>query len=261
MGILNTTPDSFSDGGKNYGVEDAVHAALGMERAGVKIIDIGGESTRPGAPAVSEDDEIQRTVPVVRALREKSDILISIDTSKAAVAAAALEAGADIVNDVTGLTGDPEMIKLCAEARCGVVVMHMQGNPRTMQVDPQYDQGVVQELQEFFAERLDTLAGAGIDPECISFDPGIGFGKTVQQNITLIEHLADLQKQQGRPILLGVSRKSMIGVLTGIEVPQDRDTATAVITALSFQRGIMLHRVHNVKMNAQALTLADAIYS
>lgn len=261
MGILNTTPDSFSDGGQICGVEDAVNTALEMVEAGAKIIDIGGESTRPGAPAVSVDEEIQRTEPVVRALRQKSDVLISIDTSKASVAAAALEAGADIVNDVTGLTGDAAMAEVCADAGCGVVVMHMQGNPRTMQNEPRYEKGVVQELQEYFAERLDTLTKAGIEPEYISLDPGIGFGKTVEQNVTLIQHLADLQKQHARPVLLGVSRKSIIGALTGIESPQERDAATAVITALSFQQGIWLHRVHNVAINAQALALVDAICS
>ncbi len=261
MGILNTTPDSFSDGGQNCGVSEAVHTALKMVAAGAKIIDIGGESTRPGAAKVSAEEEIQRTAPVVRALREKSDVLISIDTSKAVVAAAALEEGADIVNDVTGLTGDPAMTSVCAGAQCGVVIMHMQGNPRTMQVDPHYEHGVVQELHTFFAERLETLAQSGIDPECIILDPGIGFGKTVQQNIALMQHLADFQGQQGRPVLLGVSRKSIIAALTGVESVQDRDAATAVVTAVSAQQGVLLHRVHHVAINAQALLLAKAICS
>ena len=259
MGILNTTPDSFSDGGEHIELADCVDAGLGMEADGAAIIDIGGESTRPGAPAVSEVEETQRTVPVIRALREKTEVLISIDTSKASVARAALEAGADIVNDVTGLTGDSEMLAVCANSTCGIVVMHMQGNPRTMQQSPSYENGVVNELKEFFAERLETLAQAGIEPERICFDPGIGFGKTVEQNLALIRSLPDLQKELGRPFLLGVSRKSIIGALTGIENPSDRDSATAVMTAMSLKQGIMLHRVHDVEINAQALRIANAM--
>ena len=259
MGILNTTPDSFSDGGEHIELADCVDAGLGMEADGAAIIDIGGESTRPGAPAVSEAEETQRTVPVIRALREKTEVLISIDTSKASVARAALEAGADIVNDVTGLTGDSEMLAVCANSTCGIVVMHMQGNPRTMQQSPSYENGVVNELKEFFTERLETLTQAGIEPERICFDPGIGFGKTVEQNLALIRSLPDLQKELGRPFLLGVSRKSIIGALTGIENPSDRDSATAVMTAMSLKQGIMLHRVHDVEINSQALRIANAM--
>ena len=261
MGILNTTPDSFSDGGQHFNLSDAVAVALQMVARGANIIDIGGESTRPGAPAVSADEEIQRTVPVLRALRERSDVMISIDSSKASVAAAALEAGADIVNDVTGLNGDPEMANVCAEAQCGVVVMHMQGTPRTMQIEPQYKMGVVHETMEFFKERLASLKEAGIDPESICIDPGIGFGKTVEQNVALIKNLADIQKQVGRPVLLGVSRKSIIGALTGIEDPQQRDAATAMLTCLNFREGILLHRVHDIEINRGALGLAHSIYS
>lgn len=260
MGILNTTPDSFSDGGKHAQVSEAVMAALEMENAGAQIIDIGGESTRPGARAVSADEEVMRTVPVIRQLRAQSDVLISIDTSKASVAAAALEAGADIVNDVTGLNGDAEMVTVCADAQCGVIVMHMQGNPRTMQVAPQYEDGVLQETKSFFAERVDTLTQAGIDPEAICIDPGIGFGKSVEHNISLIKNLADIQKQIGRPVLLGVSRKSILGALTGIEDPEQRDAITAMITALSFKEGVLLHRVHDVMSNRQALALVNSIY-
>jgi len=259
MGILNTTPDSFSDGGDHIELVDCVDAGLAMEEDGAAIIDIGGESTRPGASAVSEAEETQRTEPVIRALREKSEILISIDTSKASVAKVALEAGADIVNDVTGLTGDPEMLDICVNSTCGIVVMHMQGNPRMMQQSPSYEKGVVNELRGFFTERLESLTQAGIEPERICFDPGIGFGKTVDQNLTLIRYLPDLQKELGRPFLLGVSRKSIIGAVTEIEDPSDRDSTTAVMTAMSFKQGIMLHRVHDIKTNAQALRIANAM--
>lgn len=257
MGILNTTPDSFSDGGLHQNKSAAVAAALQMVADGAKIIDIGGESTRPGAPSVPAEQEIERTVPLIRALRERSDVLISIDTSKSSVASAALAAGADIVNDVTGLTGDPEMVAICADSSCGVVVMHMQGTPRTMQKNPTYENGVVQELEEFFAERLSFLTKAGIERESICLDPGIGFGKTVPQNLALIQQLGGLQSITQRPFLLGVSRKSFIGKLTGIEWPPDRDAATAAISALTYQQGIYLHRVHNVPMNVKALNLAE----
>ena len=259
MGILNTTPDSFSDGGQYTKIADCVAAGLDMIAAGAHIIDIGGESTRPGAPVVVAEEEIKRTVPIIRALRKRSDVLISIDTSKAAVAASAIDAGADIVNDVTGLTGDSDMMSVCADSCCGVVAMHMRGNPRTMQNDPRYTNGVIKELQVFFEERLETLTRSGIERERICLDPGIGFGKTVEQNLTLIRQLGEIQEQLGRPFLLGVSRKSMIGELTGIDIPSDRDAATAMITAMSFQQGIFLHRIHNVSMNAQALRVADSI--
>jgi len=259
MGILNTTPDSFSDGGLYAKEADALEVALKMVTDGARIIDVGGESTRPGAPAISTEEEIQRTVPIIRALSEKSDVLISIDTSKASVATAALAAGADIVNDVTGLMADPEMAGVCSAARCGVVAMHMQGNPRTMQKNPSYENGVVQEVGEFFSERMEMLIQSGIDPDSICLDPGIGFGKTLEQNLALIQSLGVLQKEQKRPLMLGVSRKSFIGSLTGIKSPMDRDSATAAITALAYQQRVFLHRVHHVSLNVQALQVASAI--
>lgn len=263
MGILNTTPDSFSDGGVHDGGSSAMAHALQMIAHGAQIIDIGGESTRPGAPAVSIDQELARVIPLISELRKQSDILISIDTSKALVAASALEAGADIVNDVTGLMG-PEsgqkMVEVCAQWAAGVVVMHMQGNPRTMQRSPGYkeDGGVVRVVNRFFKERLTTLIAQGIDPECICFDPGIGFGKTLEDNLALLRHMGEMQDQ--RPLLLGVSRKSLIGTLTGEADPSKRDVSTAAITALACRQGIRLHRVHDVKSNVDALKLAEAIY-
>lgn len=266
MGILNATPDSFSDGGRYDVVASALDYALQMVADGAGIIDIGGESTRPGAPFIGAEEEMARVVPVISALRQKSDILISIDTSKASVAEVALEAGADIVNDVTGLTGPDSgvaMSEVCARWGAGVVVMHMQGSPRTMQNKPDYgsDGGVVASVQSFFEERLATLTAQGIDPDCLCFDPGIGFGKTLAHNLDLIRHLGTIQQsiQPSRPMLLGVSRKSFLGALTGADDPEKRDEATAVVTALACQEGILLHRVHNISTNVLAIQLAEAM--
>lgn len=268
MGILNATPDSFSDGGRYDTTTPALDYALQMVEDGADIIDIGGESTRPGASAIDADEERSRVIPVISALRMESDVLISIDTSKASVAAAALEAGADIVNDVTGLTG-PEsgaaMSQVCAQWGAGVVVMHMLGSPRTMQAHPDYetDGGVVASVQAFFEARIATLSAEGIDPDCLCFDPGIGFGKTLDHNLALIRRLGAMQEsiQPRRPILLGLSRKSFLGTLTGELNPLKRDNATAVGTALAYRNGIRLHRVHNVSANVQAIQLAAAIGS
>ncbi|MGJ8677921.1 MAG: dihydropteroate synthase [Akkermansiaceae bacterium] len=258
MGILNATPDSFSDGGKHLNIQNAVEHALAMVADGAAIIDIGGESTRPGAVAVSSSEEVSRTVPIIKALKNTSDVLISIDTSKASVAQAALQAGADIVNDVTGLLGDSHMAEVCIQAEAGVCIMHMQGTPQTMQHSPQYEnRGVVATVQDFFEERLATLTSMGMDSECICFDPGIGFGKTQKHNWQLMRHLADLQKK--RPILLGVSRKSMIGKMIDETAPEKRDPATATLTALAYQAGIRIHRVHDVRTNIQSLKMAAAM--
>jgi dihydropteroate synthase len=257
MGILNVTPDSFSDGGTHAGVEKALEHARRMIAEGAEIIDIGGESTRPGAAEVLVAEEIARTAPVTAALRAEWDGLISIDTMKAAVAAAALEAGADIVNDVSGLTGDPDMVPVCVKSGCGVVVMHMQGDPRTMQVAPHYDD-VVAEVRAFFEERLAALTAAGLDPETICFDPGIGFGKTVAHNLALLRALPEAGVA-GRPLLLGVSRKSFIGRILGSNDLEDRSWPTVAITAWAREAGVMLHRVHEVLPNAQALRMTEAI--
>jgi len=257
MGILNVTPDSFSDGGAHFAVESALSHALRMISEGAGLIDIGGESTRPGAEAVSEEVEISRTVPVIAALRDHWDGLISIDTSKAAVARAALAAGADVVNDVSGLTADPEMAAVCATSGCGVVVMHMQGNPRTMQTAPDYTD-VVAEVRAFFRERMQTLTAAGIAPEAVCLDPGIGFGKTLDHNLALLRSLDDLAAD-GRPLLLGVSRKSFIARLLETPNLEAREWPTVAMTAAAREKGVMLHRVHSVRPNVEALRMMEAI--
>ncbi len=257
MGILNVTPDSFSDGGEHAGIPVALGHARRMIAEGAGIIDIGGESTRPGSEPVPESEEIARTVPVIAVLRDEWDGLISIDTSKAAVAEAALIAGADIVNDVTGLMADPAMAGICVRHGCGVVVMHMQGNPRSMQIAPHY-LDVVAEVAEFFRERLQTLVVAGIDPAALCFDPGIGFGKTLDHNLALLRGLGTLSIG-GRPLLLGVSRKSFLGRVLGTPDLQAREWPTVAITANAREKGVMLHRVHSVRPNVEALRMTEAI--
>lgn len=257
MGILNVTPDSFSDGGAHFEVERAITHARQMIAEGVEIIDIGGESTRPGAAVVAVDEEIARTVPVIAALREEWGGLISIDTSKAAVAEAAIAAGADIVNDVSGLLADPEMTSTCARSGCGVVVMHMQGSPQTMQKSPSY-RDVVAEVRVFFEERFTTLTAAGIDPLALCFDPGIGFGKSVDHNLALLRALGEISVV-GRPLLLGVSRKSFIGKILGSDDLSAREWPTVAITSSAREKGVMLHRVHAVRPNLEALRMTEAI--
>ncbi|MBK1883490.1 dihydropteroate synthase [Luteolibacter pohnpeiensis] len=257
MGILNVTPDSFSDGGSHADVPTALAHAHRMIEDGADIIDIGGESTRPGAAAIPVDIEIQRTLPIIRALRSEWDGLISIDTHKSAVAAAALEAGADIVNDISGLEGDPEMTAVCNAAGCGVVVMHMQGDPRTMQLAPAYED-VTAEVKTYFTRRLETLERAGMDLASICLDPGIGFGKSAAHNLELIRNL-DKISPAASPVLLGVSRKSFIASTLGNTDLSLRDWPTVALTSYARERGVMIHRVHQVKRNAQALRMTEAI--
>jgi dihydropteroate synthase len=257
MGILNVTPDSFSDGGCHAGHDGALDHARRMIVEGAEIIDIGGESTRPGSLPVLTGEEISRTVPVIAALRAEWNGLISIDTMKADVAAAAIAAGADIVNDVSGLRADAAMPGVCAASGCGVVVMHMQGEPRTMQKAPYYED-VVSEVREFFVERLSSLSSAGIHPDAMCFDPGIGFGKTLEHNLALLKELESLGPP-GRPLLLGVSRKSFIGRLLEKDDLSLRDWSTVAITAKAREKGVMLHRVHEVRPNLEALRMIEAI--
>jgi len=257
MGILNVTPDSFSDGGRHSGVSAALQHARTMIAEGAALIDVGGESTRPGSEPVSGEIEIERTVPVVAALREVWDGWISIDTSKAEVAAAALAAGADIVNDISGLRADPAMLDICATSGCGVVVMHMQGEPRTMQAAPQYTD-VVAEVKRFFGERMEAMENAGIRREALCFDPGIGFGKTLDHNLALLRAL-DRLSPPGRPLLLGISRKSFIGSLLGADDLALREWPTVAITARAREMGVMLHRVHSVRANVDAIRMTEAI--
>lgn len=257
MGILNVTPDSFSDGGRHLQLRAALDRAREMIREGAEIIDIGGESTRPGAPAVDAAEEIRRTLPVVTALRKEWSGWISIDTSKAAVAMAGLDAGADVVNDITGLRRDPDMIRICRESGCGIIVMHMQGTPQTMQKSPHYDD-VRAEVSAFFSERMRTLQTCGIPPESIVFDPGIGFGKSLEHNLTLLRSLDSLETC-GRPIMLGASRKSFIAGILENPNPAMRDWPTVAVTAFARERGTLLHRVHAVKPNLEAIRMMEAI--
>lgn len=257
MGILNVTPDSFSDGGKHFAVEKALSHARQMIAEGAELIDIGGESTRPGAAAVPTEEEISRTAPVIAALRAEWPGLISIDTSKAWVAQAALEAGADIVNDVSGLLADPDMTDVCSRSGCGVVVMHMQGSPETMQAAPQYED-VVADVHEYFQERLHTLTAAGIAAEALCFDPGIGFGKTLEHNSALLRSVGQISVG-GRPLLLGISRKSFIGKILESDHLADREWPTVALTANAREKGVMLHRVHAVRPNMEALRMTEAI--
>lgn len=257
MGILNVTPDSFSDGGNYNTIDAAVNQAEKMLSDGAAILDIGGESTRPGADEVSTKDETERTIPVIEAIRKRhADACISIDTSKPEVALAAIQAGAAIINDVTGFR-DPAMIDVAAETNAGCVVMHMLGNPRTMQADPTYD-NVVTEIGAFFEDRLATLNAGGVDKESIVFDPGIGFGKTLKHNLELLRH-PDRIIVGERPLLLGISRKSLLGTLTGTDQANERDWSTVAVTSLTRELGIPLHRVHDVKANVEALRMIEAM--
>ena len=257
MGILNVTPDSFSDGGRHDDPASAITHARRLIAEGAEILDIGGESTRPGSLPVTASEEIARTIPVIRALRREWDGWISIDTMKAEVAAAAIAAGADIVNDVSGLRADPGMAPLCAASRCGVVVMHMQGMPRTMQQAPAYAD-VVAEVAAFFTEQMKFLRAAGIASAALCFDPGIGFGKTLDHNLALLRALPALAPA-GRPILLGASRKSFIGKILENDDLALRGWPTVAVTAHTRGMGVMLHRVHDVRPNVEALRMTEAI--
>jgi len=263
MGILNTTPDSFSDGGKFIDLESAVRKAKEMIEQGASIIDVGGESTRPGAQTISEEEECRRTLPVVsalhRELREQfPEMLISIDTSKAGVAQGAIEVGADIINDVTALEGDSEMINVCRDSDAGIVVMHMQGKPESMQDAPSYDH-VTSDIYAYIEARLAFMASHGIDLNRVCIDPGVGFGKTTEQNKTLIRELGVLE-ELGRPILLGVSRKSIIGDILSETDPMEREWGTVALTALGRKMGASVFRVHEVQGNNDALRMMDAIF-
>jgi dihydropteroate synthase len=257
MGIVNTTPDSFSDGGRYASVEAALTHARRLIAEGAAIIDIGGESTRPGAEEVDEAEEIARVLPVIEALAsEFPGIALSIDTCKAGVARAAVAAGASIINDVTGFR-DAEMVAVAAESGAGLVVMHMQGTPRTMQHDPVYAD-LLGEITEFFAGRFTALTTVGVQPEAIVFDPGIGFGKKLEHNLAILREL-DRFTVEGRPILLGVSRKSFIGKILGSDDLDNRHWPTVAITSHAREQGVALHRVHEVKPNLEALRMTEAI--
>lgn len=256
MGILNMTPDSFSDGGQYNTLDTACERAMQMIREGAAIIDIGGESTRPGADYVSPDLEISRVVPIIKRLRAESDVLISIDTSKAVVADAAIAAGADMVNDITAM-GDPRMAPVVAASGAGIVLMHMQGRPQTMQQHPQY-QDVVLEVGEFLRQRMDTAIASGIDPMCIALDPGIGFGKSHEHNRTLIRSMDQFGMME-RPFLLGVSRKSFLGWAANAPKIEDRLWGGVATTCLGRELGVRIFRTHDVRPNVEALRMTEAI--
>ncbi len=254
MGVVNVTPDSFSDGGRYLDADAAIGHGLELVRDGADVLDVGGESTRPGAEPVDAEEELRRVLPVVEGLA--STAAVSIDTSKAAVAEAAVEAGASIVNDVTALRGDPEMAALCAEREVGVVLMHMPGNPRTMQDDPRYDD-VVDDVRAFLAERLEHALSQGIAEEEIWLDPGIGFGKTLEHNLELLRRLGEM-RGLGRPLVIGTSRKSFIGAVDGSAV-EDRIGGTIASSVLAVAEGADVLRVHDVAEMSQAVRVAEAV--
>lgn len=255
MGVVNVTPDSFSDGGKFSDADAAIQQGLRLLEEGADLIDVGGESTRPGAAVVSVDEELGRVVEVVGGLAGEG-ALVSIDTSKAPVAAGAIEAGAVVINDVTAL-GDPDMAGMASRHQVGLVLMHMQGSPRTMQTEPRYDD-VVGEVSGFLVERAAMAQAAGVERSCIAIDPGIGFGKTVDHNLLLLRDLGVLA-DLGYPLLVGTSRKSFLGKVTGGSAPGDRDLASAVSVALAVERGADIVRVHNVSACREAALLTLAI--
>ena len=256
MGVVNVTPDSFSDGGLYSDAEAAIAHALELEAEGAGILDIGGESTRPGAEPVDAGAERDRVVPVISGLRDRGvTAQISIDTSKAAVAAAALDAGATLVNDVTALRGDPEMAGLVAARGTQCCLMHMLGEPRTMQDDPRYDD-VVSEVKAFLEERMAFAVAAGIAEERLLLDPGIGFGKTAEHNLELLARVDELVAL-GRPVVIGTSRKSFLGRITGRAV-DDRLAATIATNVLAYERGARVFRVHDVGPVRDALVIAGA---
>ena len=254
MGVVNVTPDSFSDPGVNFDPVSAVASARRMLDEGAAIVDVGGESTRPGAEGVSTDEELRRVVPV---LEQLSGAPVSIDTSKAEVARRALELGAELVNDVTALRGDPALAEVVAESDAYLCLMHMQGEPRTMQADPRYDD-VVSEIAAFLEERLGAAVAAGIAEERICLDPGIGFGKTVEHNFELVRRLDELTAL-GRPVVIGFSRKSSLGKLLGDEQATTGSVAASVGAAVAaYERGATILRVHDVREHVEALAAARA---
>jgi len=257
MGVLNVTPDSFSDGGEFFAPEKAIEQGRRMAAEGAGIIDVGGESTRPGAKPVSAEEELARVLPVIAKLLEKIPAFISIDTTKAAVAREALAAGASIINDVTGGRADPGMMTLAAEKKAAFVIMHMQGTPQTMQSNPHYDD-VVGEVADFFRQQYARALECGIDSMAIAFDPGIGFGKTVEHNLKLLANLPRLRVHD-RPIVVGVSRKSSLGQMIGSAEMSDRLAPTIAFTALLRERGANVLRVHDVKENAAALRVTERL--
>jgi dihydropteroate synthase len=256
MGVVNVTPDSFSDGGVNFDPADAVAAARRMLDEGAAIVDVGGESTRPGSESVTLDEELRRVVPVLEALQ--GEVPVSIDTAKSEVARRAIELGAELVNDVTALRGDPELAGLVASSDAYLCLMHMQGGPRTMQLDPTYDD-VAGEVAAFLDERLRFAVDAGIPEERICLDPGFGFGKTVEQNFELLARLGEIVSL-GRPVLVGLSRKRSLGRILGDPEATTGPLSASLAAAVeAYERGATIFRVHDVREHVEALTVAAAV--
>ncbi len=255
MGILNVTPDSFSDGGEWFAFDEAVERGRALVAEGADILDVGGESTRPGAEPVPVEEELRRVVPVVRAAGD-TGAQISVDTMKLVVAQAAVDAGATYVNDVTAFRHEPELAAFVADRGCDCCLMHMLGEPRTMQDDPRYDD-VVDDVRAFLEERAAFAVGQGVPEERIMIDPGIGFGKTLAHNLELLRRLDEIVAV-GFPVVIGTSRKSFLGRLTGREDPHDRVAATLATTVLALERGAAVFRVHDVAPTRDALAVATA---
>ena len=256
MGILNVTPDSFSDGGQYLDVQQALDHVKLMVAAGATLVDIGGESSRPGASPVSTAEELERVLPIVRAVADALDVVISIDTSKAEVARRALEAGAHIVNDITALRGDPKMVSVAAEMDAGLILMHMKGTPRTMQQAPQYED-VVRDVWVSLSERIQYADAQGVAPERIIVDPGIGFGKTTEHNIELLKHLSEF-RSLNKPLLIGTSRKAFIGNILDLPVTE-RAEGTVATVCWAIAHGADIVRVHDVEANVRAALMTDAL--
>ncbi len=257
MGILNVTPDSFFDGGNFYSRERAIDHALEMAEGGADIIDVGGESTRPGSEPTSLEEELDRVVPVIEGIRKRSSIPLSIDTYKAAVARAAVASGADMVNDISSLSFDEGMAGIVAASGVPVVMQHIKGTPRDMQKNPSY-QDVTGEIKEFFIERIAYARSCGIDEDDIIIDPGIGFGKRLQDNLTIIRELGRL-KELGRPLLIGTSMKSFIGRIMGTDVPAERAEGTLASVAISLWNGADMVRVHDVARTRKVVMFMKAL--
>jgi len=257
MGVLNVTPDSFSDGGHFTDIESAVERGVAMAAAGADLIDIGGESTRPGSEPVGAGEQVARVVPIIRGLRNRTDAVISIDTGLAAVAEAAIDSGANVINDIYGGTQDPGLLEVAARRGVPVILMHMQGRPATMQVNPQYGD-VMQEVMAFLAERTDAAVAAGVARWRILVDPGIGFGKTLAHNLELLRRLGEM-RSLGRPVVVGVSRKGFIGKVTGETVESGRPFGTAGAVAFAAANGADVLRVHDVAGMSQVVRMIEAI--
>jgi dihydropteroate synthase len=262
VGIVNITPDSFSDGGKTMDPDNACDHALKLLEEGAALLDLGGESTRPGAVPVAPEEELLRLLPVLKTLRKRTDAPISIDTSKASVAQACLDEGADIINDVTALSGDPLMGEVVSRTGAGLILMHLQGTPRTMQENPCYPQDdVLSDVSKYLSDRRAVALGYGVDSDAIILDPGLGFGKTVAHNLALLRGIP-LLNRLGSPLMIGHSRKSFLGKIMSedrINTPEDRLSAGLAVTVLARSLGALLFRVHEVRPHLESLRMAEAV--